>query len=611
MKNFKIALLAAVAVSGLASGNAFAQVAVNDGMSGAELRGAGASSVESVLVQAFNCVSGADNAQQLGRGGALTLATPVAPSLTTVAPGTFTSAPTTTRFNVACETTPTATTAPYNFLFTNFRARYVSTGSGFGREIWRNFSNRFASGTAGASNGNPFETADAASRWTNVQFAFSDSPISQSDLDAYNTNANSATNRAGAGIQIPLYVLPVALAYSAQYGTSPTGVPLNFVAPVGGLRMNQAQYCGIFNGTVTNFNQLYPATTGTASVRSPADTAARWTADGVPIRLIGRLDNSGTTDIFTRHLTAVCGTTGNRYTGASQQLPTAAVASGVTWSGTVRTGAEVPGRFSRATGSSGVADVVALAPDVPTASGDGTLLNGKFTYISSDFVAPVAGAVLQAAQLTQIGSTATYRRPNATDGASAFATILPPQSLASGAYNANDPRRNSVTGALVSRGNPLDWADVLYSRADVNGGFTARTLAAPPAGYPITGTTFLLTSTCFANPANRLAMNAFLATVVRKSTRNGVWVSGAANVSTSLLSGTAATANRGLTAQNGLAPISPAWQRAIYDTFLVNTTTGGLGARNLWIQNRQPTTNSLTTPVATTGNPGCTANTGA
>ncbi|NWP47880.1 hypothetical protein GY986_25895, partial [Escherichia coli] len=59
------------------------------------------------------------------------------------------------------------------------------------------------------------------------------------------------------------------------------------------------------------------------SLRDSADAVARWNADGVPVRLVGRLDRSGTTDIFTRALAAQCGSvaSGNNYATNAETLP--------------------------------------------------------------------------------------------------------------------------------------------------------------------------------------------------------------------------------------------------------------------------------------------------
>lgn len=626
MKNFKTILLGAVAVSGMASTSAFAQSAAAPLLLGSDLRGAGASAVETLVVEAMNCISGNATAQQLGRGApanptlgvfGIQPATPpatgnVGGTLVTIPNGVFTGAP-----------LPPVSQRCATPIQGNFKGRYVSTGSGFGRDIWSRFSNRFTSGLSAApstNQSNPFEiSGDSTSGWSNVQFAFSEGPITAADLSSTTGLGgyaqNAAPNGTGAAIQVPLYVVPVAISYNRKYGVNTnTGVDLFFTVPTGGIKLNQAQYCAIFNGTITNFNQL-----PTSSVNgSPADVAGRYASTaaggGVPIRLVGRSDSSGTTDIFTRHLTAVCGTTGNKFVGNSATLPAAAVGTALYNSaGVLTAGAEAPGLFARAPGNSGVATVVALAPDVPAGT-SGVILSGRLGYNSADFVVPAASAVNDAAQLTQVGGTA-FKAPNAANAVAAFATILPPQSTASsGAFNGTgDLRKNSLTGIKVDRSNPLDWADVLYSRADTAGGFTARTLAAPPAGYPITGVSFMLTYTCFKTTANRSAVAQFLYTNLKKIKYDDTISSGPANVSVNLLSGTGGTGTaRGLTAQSGLAPLSAGWQKAIFDTFLVNTTAGGatgLGAKNLWIQSKQPTTSAVAATI--TSNPTCTAGAGA
>jgi ABC-type phosphate transport system substrate-binding protein len=618
MKNYKSLLLAAVAASSMLCSAAYAQAVINTPMIGAELKGAGATAVESVVVEAFNCISGPTNDQDLGRGGnANATPTPQPSSFATIPSGNFVpTTPNTANPILNCAT---------NGVQPNFVAKYVATGSGFGREIWRNFSNRFRQTTAnptgvvGASNQNPFVELSGQPEWTNVQFAFSEGPISASDLATYNTNANSATNKAGAAIQIPFYVVPVAFSYAAQYGVTAGGVPLNFQAPVGGIKMNQAQYCGVVNGTITNFKTL------SNTLRDPADDLARWNADGVPIRLVGRLDSSGTTDIFTRHLAAVCtATPGNKFTGPAATLPIAAQGTARYINGVLTTGTEATGLFALSTGNSGVRDAVAAAPNVPTANGNGTLLNGKLGYNSGDFVVPANGAILQAAQLTQVGSLTAFKTATTTNATAAFGTILPPQTTAnSGVYNPADPRKNSVTLALVNRANPLDWADVLYSKADLVGGFTGRTLAAPVAGYPITGVSFLLTSTCFKKDSDRFAMTTFIYGNTKKLNKNSTGLAGApGNVSTSLFVGTSASL-KGLTAQSNFAPLPAGWQRAIFETFLQSSTAAALvpiSARGLWIQNKLPTT-TLTGITRNTGGTdsnvggtvgaGCTAGVGA
>lgn len=300
MVNVKSLLLAATAVAGTVASPAFAQQiplpapATADGA----LHGAGASSIPNTVTRSFNCLSAVDN--QRGTSSSAT-------SLTTLTQGVFNG------------TIPINCAVAADAVQTNIQGKYVATGSGFGRQIWRNFSNDFQGGGPTASTGvfNPFVTGTDV--WSNVQFAFSDTPLAPSDVSTYNTRAAPS---AGAAISFPLYLLPVAIAYSSTYGINAAGQPMTFnargrgITPAGGtalaaIRLSKSMYCGIFNGTITNWN--HPAF-ASLNFRTPLfdpvnDTASRWAADGAPIRLVGRLDRSGTTDIFVRHLAAVCNPT--------------------------------------------------------------------------------------------------------------------------------------------------------------------------------------------------------------------------------------------------------------------------------------------------------------
>ncbi len=310
MVNFKSTLLAATIVAGTVASPAFAQQIPLPAPStpDASLRGAGASSIQNILVRAMNCV-GIDNPRGASSSPAGTL--------TTLTGGIFVGTPA-----LDCRGTPDGNGGfirDTTNLQPNAQAKYVATGSGFGRTMWRDFGNDFQGG-AGATPTtgvfNPFVTAPNV--WANLQYAFSDTPLSTGDLATYNTRAAPS---GGAAITFPLFVLPVAIAYNPVYGTNAAGNPMVFNArgrgisvngtPLAAIRLSKAAYCGIFNGTLTNWN--HPAfrslNINTELFDTSNDTATRWAADGAPIRLVGRMDRSGTTDIFTRHLAAVCNPT--------------------------------------------------------------------------------------------------------------------------------------------------------------------------------------------------------------------------------------------------------------------------------------------------------------
>ncbi|WP_295529678.1 substrate-binding domain-containing protein, partial [Novosphingobium sp. Chol11] len=323
MANFKSMLLAATVVAGTVASPAFAQTTqiplpAPSTFDGA-LHGTGASSINNIVPRMGNCI-GIDNARGNSSGSAFTL----------VPAGLYTDPTASLSLDCSIEA---------QNLQPNSQVKYVSTGSGFGRQMWRNFRDDFlgsATPTAGVSN--PFNTAAIpavigngtaeapqfpavpATSWSNVQFGFTDAPVTPGDIVTYNTRAAPS---AGAAIAFPLYLLPVAIAYNARYGINAAGADMFFNArgrgivspatgaPFAAIRLPKAAYCGIFNGTLKNWNEpiFKSANLNTALFDVSNDTAARWAADGAPIRLVGRMDRSGTTDIFTRHLAAVCNAT--------------------------------------------------------------------------------------------------------------------------------------------------------------------------------------------------------------------------------------------------------------------------------------------------------------
>ncbi|TGX48716.1 hypothetical protein E5A73_20640 [Sphingomonas gei] len=633
MKRFKNALfLATVASSALASSFAQAQTpASNDGETA--VHGTGASSIQGVLVQELNCNGSYSNLGVIGTSStAGTSSTVVEPTNLPSPSGTFN-----------CATTD---------LNTGFLGRYIASGSGAGRSAFINpgtlttFTNSpFAIGTA---NPNPFGT------WNRVQFAFGDSSVTDGDLTTYTGGA--ALTNGGAPIMFPKYVLPVALAYSPTYGHNDTtgsdytfniGFAQNILGnAAGGLRMSQATYCGVFNGTILNFNNASFTTDNGGTSLMDADDAAeapgRWASDGVPVRLVGRLDRSGTTDIFTRALAAQCGSgASNKYKLNAETLPYNRSESATTRPtfGTVRadtglqtsstqpeaglggatlvgseyfsgtaivrptenagkaatsfpTGANGSGRFLVADGSGRVASAIKFAPDYASPTASNVKLNGKVGYIGADFIdgSPSAPGGLKAAALKG-GSSASWYMPSAANATLAFGTILPPQSASDGTLNDSvaDTRQVRIptyqggTGVPgnAARTNPLAWYDVIYSDP-------SSTLANPTNGYPIAGSTQYFGYTCYkvdANGSNARSIVNFL----NFNTDYIATLDGAGATRTGIFTRTAATfANAGLLARSNIGALPDAWKHAVRQTFLTKSSetssvNGTLGGYNLYV----------------------------
>lgn len=621
MLKFKSSLLAATVVACIASSAVYADTAiplVGPDTSDAALHGAGASSVQNLIVRNANCI-GPD--KKLGGSGSAT-------ALSTISPGLY------------AGTQPLDCSAEANNLQPNQPVDYVSTGSGFGRQMWRQFADIFDGAAKGAQSGvfNPFGTA---TRWNHIQFAFSDAGLAQSELTEYNSGAAfpSAASQAGPAISFPVFVLPVAVAYDSTYGVNAKGHAMVFNAQGKGINstavinLTRAAYCGIFNGTINNWNDatiqklngrlvVKGVNQGIPLFDANNDTAARWSTDGAPIRLVGRLDKSGTTDVFTRHLAAVCNAASgyagtNNYLQHAESLPynaasnggvdftsvrsdtnykpgvasskyagTTNMVSGDYFNGTaivniasgtptsLPTGAVGSGLYLVANGGGKVGQALVAPSDYPL---HGVLLNGKVGYISADFIQPSVDAPggLNAASL-QVGSTpgttaASFAAPTIRNQLLAF-TQLPPESDANGAYKPGTDTRlvNPVTGTTkvaATRDNPLAWVDVLYS--DPN------PLSAPATGYPIVGTTQYFGYTCYTS-GNRTSLVEMLGLTLGQINKNS---HGA--VISKLTFGGSSPMVPGIDDQSNIAVVPAAWAAAITKTFLTN---GDAGAANLWMQ---------------------------
>lgn len=627
---------------------------------------AGATSVQNILVRVFNCLGQPYKLGKSGAGGS-------AAALSAITPITYAGV-TGSAANVAltCNNSDANNVSAYNATYSGtagatyevqpqgtdaagakwgFAAKYVATGSGFGRNAWKYFTDLFDSSPATLPSGasvatgvfNPFQSIGTDSRWSHLQAAFSDTPLAQSELATYNTNA---APHAGPAIQFPLFVLPVAIAYNTTYATDASGNPLSFntqfSATVNGtsvktIRLTTEVYCGIFNGKITNWNDAkLTALNKKTSLGAPTDTL--FTKLGAPIRLVGRMDGSGTTNVFTRHLSTVCsnsklysGSATNKYAKASDYLPYDPTTNGNADFSTIRTdtkykptgsgfagtsntvsgdyykaGAIVnlnPGTTPSATPASGytgtglfilangggdLAKTLALAPDYSGGgTGDTRKLNGKLGYISADFVQPSkvdAPGTVVAASLGYTGAPFVY--PSYSQALKAFTNggnpILPPETDSTGAYTpGTDTRQVNVSTTATgnaTRANPTAWTDVLYV-ADTNG----NSLAYPASGYAITGTTQFFGYTCYATAGNREAIAELLGTLLGQikkdaSTPPKAFATGSFN--------NISPAATGIVDQSNIAVVPKLWQTAIANTFLTNSasTTDTSGTLNLWIQ---------------------------
>lgn len=573
----KITLLAVTTAIGMVPAT---QAFATNEYDAATLRGNGASGVAVVVAESLNCFGGTNNPIGLGTGAT----NPVADHVYTPAK-------------------PTSGNPVYDCATMSIQdavnGQYISTGSSAGKNNWKNFN-----AVSGITT-NPFGT------WSNIHYAWSESPINAADITTYNTSAKPT---AGNPIQLPLLVFSVGFSYMPTYGKVLTGagveeLTLNVKFPrttqnLGGLRLSKTSYCGIVNGTITNWNDpALKADNGGQSLMDPQDDLTRWNTTGVPIKLVARQEGSGTTNVFTRAMTAQCG--GKFTAGGTDLMPAATLGTAVynKTTGLLTSGTETAGLFGVANGNDGVAAAVSQSIADPTTLGQ-VNLGGWLGYNGADWLAPTVlanGKQLHSAQL-QEGTGTKYKSPTAVDATLAFKAILPPQSDSKGKYAPTTPATGSLPGL---RSDPLSW--VIPANATGVG-----SLANPTTGYPIVGTGNALIYTCYASADVRNALQGYLSLLIGKVTIPDNTLDGApAKVPAKLVTSTSKDAGGnliGLLANNGLAAMPAAWANAINETFLTKVATGNNPASlNLYIQDKLQ---KKSTDVVT-GNPGCTAGVGA
>lgn len=436
---------------------------------------------------------------------------------------------------------------------------YTSTGSGTGIKAFYS--------------GDPtlWGLVNSHASWPSVQYGMSDTSLAAPDVDVYNsggteqgkvfvapgvtptpgTNYANPKQKFGKLIQFPVSVDPVAIAYDPVYQKiNPSGTVISLKFNVnkpgadgsGGLRMDKTTYCKIMAGVITDFNDpALKALNAGISLEDPADPtpSGSWS---VPIILVGRSDGSGTTSIFTRAMAEQCASVlgSNPYADSTSTLP-AGVLSGASYDGTTVTGAEAVGKFTIASGSGKVAKYIAFSANVadPT-MGNSTVVRGRIGYIGPDYALPAVtntGADPYTLNMAALKNPhdGLYYEATGANALKAFGTLRPPQSNADGTYNSASTDRN--------RHNPQDWVEP-PSKFSV--------LANPTKGYPIVGTTNALLYTCYSTTAKTKA------------------VIGAFNWYTT--SKTVSDPKKGLLALSGLAPLPAAWNLAINQTFVNNTT---------------------------------------
>ncbi|WP_423380922.1 substrate-binding domain-containing protein [Burkholderia sp. LMG 32019] len=320
---------------------------------------------------------------------------------------------------------------------------YYSVGSGAGQNAFlNNQPTFFGTGVTGT-----------------VNFANSDAALTTAQVTAYNNTGLGTTN--GPLIQIPYIVTAITVPVVNAPAVTSSITPQTTPGQAHSIALNDDDLCGIFSGKLTNWNQVINPETKLAYTTS------------APIKVVYRADGSGTTELLTRHLAAVC-TTGNTASGVSFN-------DSLTFANAAAFPSGVPSNFVAASGSGGVRGSLASLSSAGVAA---------VAYLSPDY-------------------TNTFLASQSAVVTSSGALQLPIASLynsLNGAYYA--PTYANATTALgtisvpATPSDPNAWVPV--------SGASYTALANPKAGYPVSGTSQIILSQCYANGAAATAVHDFL-----------------------------------------------------------------------------------------------------
>ncbi|AOI86108.1 substrate-binding domain-containing protein [Burkholderia cepacia] len=322
---------------------------------------------------------------------------------------------------------------------------YYSVGSGAGQNAFlNNQPTFFGAGVTGT-----------------VHFANSDAALTTAQVTAYNNTGLGTTN--SPLIQIPYIVtaitVPVVNAPAVTSSTTPQTTP----GQAHSIALNDDDLCGIFSGKLTNWNQAI----------NP-ETKAAYTTNA-PIKVVYRSDGSGTTELLTRHLAAVC-TTANTASGVK-------FIDSLTFANTSAFPAGMPPNFVAASGDGGIRASLASLSSMGTAAVAYLSPAYANTFLASQSSVVTSSGALQLPIASLYNKKDTkYYAPTYANATKAIGTITAPSGTAAG--------------------DPTQWVPV--------SGSAYAALANPASGYPVSGTSQIILSQCYSSAAITTAVHDFL-----------------------------------------------------------------------------------------------------
>ncbi|VWB51232.1 substrate-binding domain-containing protein [Burkholderia lata] len=294
-----------------------------------------------------------------------------------------------------------------------------------------------------------------------VDFANSDAALTTAQVTAYKAGTVGANS--GPLIQIPYIVTAITVPVVNGPAVTSTITPQTTPGQAHSIALNDDDLCGIFSGKLTNWNQVTNPEGGLYSLNKP-------------ITVVYRADGSGTTELLTRHLQAVC-TTANTKAGVS-------FVDSLTFANTTAFPTGVPSNFVAASGSGGVRGSLASLSTAGTAAVAYLSPDYTNTFLASQSTVVTSSGALQL-PIASLYNTknGAYYAPTYANATTALGTISAPSSKAAAS-------------------DPTQWVPV--------SGATYTALANPSAGYPVSGTSQIILSQCYADDTTASNVQSFL-----------------------------------------------------------------------------------------------------
>jgi phosphate transport system substrate-binding protein len=325
-----------------------------------------------------------------------------------------------------------------------------------------------------------------------VFFANSDAAVWASYITVYNTTDEPTD---GPLIQIPYVVAPITIPYvnGPTPSTDTLSGPQTTPGQTNSLALNDSDLCGIFSGNYTNWNEVTNPDTGTTYNLY------------APVNVIYDSNDSGTSELLTRHLAAVCpsySSTAFSVTFVDSTRFTDSFPSGM------------PSNFTSASGSGGMQAALLFVESTSTGA------PSAIGYLGPDwtntFLAPSSSSASVDLSVASLRNTTLNQdiAPTYEQAINALGTV-------------------SVPSTQATAADPTQWVP---------------NAANPTTGYPISGTSQILLSQCYAKvPKAETVLNFLTA-----------HYTGSAN--TSMING------------NGFATVPSAYAIAIISDFLSNSS---------------------------------------